>query len=87
MNDEGYKLTQGAFVLVVQPSSPASRQRHQKPLTWGMWTECLAGLHSYVEAYPGYDLSFDIRLTPAIGSSAGYVIGSGFAFSRGITSR
>ena len=80
---EGYKITEGNFNLVVSPSSPATRQPGERELTWGMWTECLAGIHGYVEAYPGYDFSFDIWLTPSVGRSVGYVIGSGVAFTRG----
>ena len=84
MKDEGYKLNEGGFVLGVSPSSPATRKPTEVPLTWGMWTECLAGIHGYVDAYPGYDFTFDIWWTPSIGTSVGgYVIGSGFAFTRG----
>ena len=82
IDDAGYKLYEGGFVLGVAPSSPSSRRTGEKALTWGMWTECLAGIHGYVEAYPRYDFSFDIWLTPSIGGSQGYVIGSGFALTR-----
>ena len=82
MTDEGYKIWQGGFVLGVAPTSASARRPTERPLTWGMWTECLAGIHGYVEAYPKYDFSFDIWLTPNIGRSVGYVIGSGFALTR-----
>lgn len=51
-------------------------------LTWGGWTDALAGIYGYVEAYPGYDFAFDIWLTPEIGQNEGYVIGAGFAITR-----
>ena len=82
MDDAGYKMFQGGFILSVSPSSPASRLPTEIPLTWGMCTESLVGLNGYVEAYPGYDFTFDIRFTPSVGPSLGYVIGSGFAFTR-----
>ena len=84
MDEAGYKISEGGFVLGMSPSSAASRLPSQKPLTWGMWTESLVGLNGYVEAYPGYDFTFDIRFAPPVGPSVGYVIGSGVAFTRGI---
>ena len=84
INEEGWKIYEGGFVLGVSPSSRSTQRPTEKRLTWGMWTECLAGIHGYVEAYPGYDFSFDIWFTPSIGTSVGgYVIGSGFAYTRG----
>ena len=83
MGDRGYQIHVQGFLLGVAPSSPATKRPSERPLTWGMWTECLTGIHGYVEAYPGYDFSFDIWLTPSVGTSTGYVIGSGFALTRG----
>lgn len=40
-------------------------------------------MFSYVEAYPGYDFSYNIWWAPeGEGKSAEYVVGSGFAKTR-----
>lgn len=51
-------------------------------LTWGMWTIVLTGMNGYVQAYPGYDFQFEIRLMQGE-EIEGYVIGAGFAMTRG----
>lgn len=75
----GYQLQEGRFLLGVAPSRTLPGE---KRVTWGMWTEVLTGIHGYAEAYPGYDFSFDIWWTPQVGSSQGYVIGTGLAKTR-----
>ena len=80
ISEEGYYLQIGNFLLGVTPSAEVLKEER---LTWGRWTDALTGIQGYVEAYPGYDLSFDIWVTPEVGQSEGYVVGTGFAFTRG----
>lgn len=79
LSEDGYQLQHGGFLLGVTPSAQIPGEER---LTWGMWTKALTGIHGYVEAYPGYDFSFEIWLIPAVGQSQGYVIGAGFALTR-----
>ena len=79
ITEDGCQRQEGSFLLGVTPSA---RLPGEEPLTWGKWTDALAGIQGYVEAYPGYDFSFEIWLTPAVGHSQGYVIGAGFAMTR-----
>ena len=79
LSEDGYQKQDGNFLLGVTPSAEIPGEER---LTWGRWTDALAGMHGYVEAYPGYDFTFDIWLTPEIGQSQGYVIGAGFAITR-----
>lgn len=79
MSEDGYQLQDEGFLLGVTPSAEIPGEEH---LTWGRWTDALAGIHGYVEAYPGYDLTFDIWVTPEVGQSKGYVVGTGFAITR-----
>lgn len=79
ISEDGYQLQGKGFLLGVTPSAEIPGEEH---LTWGGWTDALTGIHGYVEAYPGYDFTFDIWVTPAIGQSKGYVIGAGFAITR-----
>ena len=79
---QGYQLQRDSFLLSVLPSK---RLPGQKPLSWGYWSEVLLAMSEYVEAYPGYDFSFNIWWKPEDGESQGYVIGSGFAKSRPVT--
>ena len=67
------------FVLSVLPSR---RLPGQKPLSWGYWSEVLLAMFEYVEAYPGYDFSYNIWWKPEDEASQGYVIGTGFAKTR-----
>ena len=79
ISDEGYQLQGGRFLLGVTPSAVVAGEER---LTWGRWTDTLAGILDYVEAYPGYDFTFDIWVVPEVGQSEGYVIGGGFAITR-----
>ena len=79
MPESGYQSQRGLFLLGVTPSAEVTGEER---LTWGIWTDALAGMQGYVEAYPGYDFSFDIWVTPEVGQSTGYVVGAGFAMTR-----
>ncbi|KAI4130948.1 MAG: hypothetical protein LQ338_001459 [Usnochroma carphineum] len=56
MPGHGYHLQVRNFLMSVSHSVGAS------DLTWGMWTIVLTGMNGYVQAYPGYDFQFEIRL-------------------------
>ena len=79
ISEKGYQLQFGSFLLGLTPSAETVGQER---LTWGRWTDALTGIQGYVEAYSGYDLAFDIWVTPEVGQSAGYVVGAGFAITR-----
>lgn len=51
-------------------------------ITWGMWTVVLTGLSGYVQAYPGYDFLFEVKLMER-GALEGWDIASGFVMTRG----
>lgn len=81
MSRHGYQLQDGSFLISVIPS--VRRTRGEQALTWGMWSEVLMAMFSYVEAYPGYDFAYNIWWAPeGEGESAQYVVGSGFAKTR-----
>lgn len=80
MPDDGYQMTKGNFLLGVTHSVLTEGERE---LTWGMWTVVLTGMSGYVQAYPGYDFSFEIRLMAGEEEIEGHVIGTGFAMTRG----
>ena len=80
ISQAGYQVQEGSFLLGVTPSAQLPGE---EPLRWGMWTDTIGGLYRYVKVYPGYDFQFDIRLTPPVGSSTGYVVGAGLAITRG----
>ena len=61
---------------------PSRRLPGQKPLSWGYWSEVVLALFEYVEAYPGYDFSYNIWWKSEDEPSQGYVIGTGFAKTR-----
>ena len=75
MPGHGYKLQDQNFVVSV------THTVGKQELTWGMWTIILTGMIGYVQAYPGYDFLFEIRLMEAE-TLAGSVIGAGFAVTR-----
>ena len=79
MSEAGYKLQEGNWLLGVVPSRTLPGEERIK---WLMWTEALSGLLGYTRAYPGYDFTFEIWLSRPVGTSDGYVIGTGFAMSR-----
>ncbi|KAL9603242.1 MAG: hypothetical protein Q9219_001262 [cf. Caloplaca sp. 3 TL-2023] len=75
MPGHGWKLQHENFLLCVTHSVGAS------DLTWGMWTTVLIALKEYVQAYPRYNFSFDIRLVEGF-DIEGDVIAAGFAMTR-----
>ena len=72
----GYKLQTRSFLVGVSHSAGAH------DLTWGMWTIVLTAMKEYTQAYPGYDFLFEVRLLEGQ-EIAGFVIGAGFALTRG----
>ena len=76
MPGHGYKLQEQNFIVGVTHAAGM----HE--LTWGMWTTILTSMMGYVQAYPGYDFLFEIRLMEG-GELAGFVVGAGFAMTRG----
>lgn len=78
----GYKLQHGSFLLGVTPRAAAMIYGNER-LTWGKWTDSLTGIHLYIEQYRGYDFLFEVLVTPEVGPSDPYVIGAGFAMTRG----
>ena len=79
MPGTGYQLQEGNFLLGVAPSRTLPGEQRLK---WQMWTETLTALFGYTRAYPGYDFTFEIWLSPEVGPSNGYVIGTGFGIWR-----
>lgn len=76
LTGHGYKLQNGDFLVGV------SHYAGVHLLTWGMWTVVLTGMMGYVQAYAGYDFAFEIRLVEGE-EIEGFVIGAGFAITRG----
>lgn len=76
MPGHGYQAQEQNFIVGV------THAVGKQELTWGMWTMILNGMTGYVQAYPGYDFLFEIRLTEAE-ELASHVIGAGFAITRG----
>lgn len=76
MPGHGYQVQDKNFIVGV--THAVGRQE----LTWGIWTKILIGMTGYVQAYPGYDFLFEIRLLEDE-EIAGIVIGAGFALTRG----
>ncbi len=76
MPGHGYQLQSREFLLSVSHSTG------RYDLTWGMWTIVLTAMTGYVHAYAGYDFMFEIELIKP-GQIMGYIIGAGFAMTRG----
>lgn len=68
-----------SFALGVTPTIEVPGKER---LNWGMWSDSLLGINLYVQAYRGYDFTFDIWFVPEVGHSEGYVIATGLAFTR-----
>ena len=49
----------------------------RRDLTWGMFTVVMTSVKGYLQAYPGYDFSFDVRLFREM-SLDNVVIAAGF---------
>ncbi|KAM0799829.1 hypothetical protein BDR22DRAFT_890107 [Usnea florida] len=80
LSENGYHLQEGGFLLGVQPSV---HRPGEEPLTWGRWTDALWGVFAYVQAYPRFDFSFMLWVLEDLRAGDGYVIGAGFAITRG----
>lgn len=79
MSGRGYQAQIGTFLLSIVPYA---RTLGRERMTWGRWTDALVGIQAYVEAYPGYDFSFEILVQPAVGASTGYLVGHGIGMTR-----
>ncbi|CAF9932854.1 MAG: hypothetical protein HETSPECPRED_008462 [Heterodermia speciosa] len=72
---EGYKINIGDVILGV------SHYVGKRDLTWGMFTLVMTSVKSYMQAYPGYDFAFEVRLFQEWGLES-FVIASGFMMTR-----